>query len=93
VSTNVYDIKPRVLGTSSEAESSPTRVEPAKDFPVELLSRRDLAAIGISYSNVHLLKLESEGKFPRRVTLSPAKVAWLRNEVAAWIEAKAAERS
>ena len=59
---------------------------------IQLMTRRDLAEAGISYSNAHLLKLESEGRFPRRVTLSPAKVCWIRSEVESWIEAKAAER-
>jgi hypothetical protein len=37
-----------------------------------LVSRRDLKSRGIDYSNVHLLRLEAEGKFPKRLYLSPA---------------------
>ena len=46
-----------------------------------LLSRNDLRARGIQYSNVHLLRLEEEGKFPRRGYLSPARVAWVESEI------------
>jgi predicted DNA-binding transcriptional regulator AlpA len=30
---------------------------------------------------VHLLRLEAEGKFPKRLYLSPARVAWVENEI------------
>lgn len=46
-----------------------------------LVSRRDLKSRGIDYSNVHLLRLEAEGKFPKRLYLSPARVAWVENEI------------
>jgi prophage regulatory protein len=59
----------------------------------ELMSRRDLRALGILASNPTLLIWESEGRFPKRLTLTPAKVAWLRHEVIAWIDAKAAARA
>jgi predicted DNA-binding transcriptional regulator AlpA len=60
--------------------------------PHELLVRSDLRALGIEASNPTLLLWEADGKFPKRLTLSAAKVAWLRHEVIAWIEAKAAAR-
>jgi prophage regulatory protein len=47
----------------------------------KLLGRRDLRMRGIDYSNVHLLRLEADGKFPRRVYLSPARVAWIETEI------------
>jgi prophage regulatory protein len=60
---------------------------------VGLLSRADLHALRIRASNPTLLIWESKGRFPKRLTLTPAKVAWLRLEVIAWIEAKAAARA
>lgn len=48
---------------------------------VKLLSRDDLKRLGISYSNVHLLRLEEQGKMPRRIYLSPARVAWVESEI------------
>jgi predicted DNA-binding transcriptional regulator AlpA len=62
------------------------------ESPAVLLSRHDLRALGIAVSNPTLLLWEAECKFPKRLTLSPARVAWLQHEVLAWIESKAAER-
>jgi prophage regulatory protein len=36
--------------------------------------------------------MEKLGKFPRRVKLSYRAVAWLEDEIEAWIAARAAER-
>jgi predicted DNA-binding transcriptional regulator AlpA len=47
----------------------------------KFLSRSDLKTRGIRYSNVHLLRLESDGKFPQRVYLSPARVVWIQSEI------------
>jgi prophage regulatory protein len=49
--------------------------------PVRVLSRANLSERGISYSAVHLLRLEADGKFPRRLYLSPARVAWIESEI------------
>jgi prophage regulatory protein len=49
--------------------------------PLKLLSRNDLKNLGIDYCNVHLLRLEAEGKFPKRLYLSPARVAWVESEI------------
>jgi len=57
-----------------------------------LLSRADLKSLGITYSNAHLLRLESTRRFPSRVRLSPGRVAWLKSEILAFIENRAAER-
>jgi predicted DNA-binding transcriptional regulator AlpA len=48
---------------------------------LRLLSRDELKNLGIKYSNVHMLRLEEEGKIPKRIYLSPAKVAWVESEV------------
>jgi predicted DNA-binding transcriptional regulator AlpA len=45
------------------------------------ITRGDLRARGIRYSNVHLLRLEADGKFPKRVYLSPARVVWVAAEI------------
>jgi len=58
-----------------------------------LLRRQDLHNRGIAWSNVHQIKLEREGRFPKRVYLTPAKCAWVEDEVDAWIEARIAERA
>lgn len=83
---------------NTDGQALSTLPQRSRDLPAAgpvtatLLSRADLQALGIRYSNPHLLQLEREGKFPKRLTLSPAKVAWLRSEVVAWIELKTSER-
>ena len=47
---------------------------------------------GITYCNYYLLRLESEGRFPKRIRLSERKVGWYEHEIDAWIAARAAER-
>jgi hypothetical protein len=48
---------------------------------LKLLSRQNLEDLGIDYCNVHLLRLEEDGKFPKRLYLSPARVAWVETEI------------
>jgi prophage regulatory protein len=67
--------------------------QPAPAILLELLSRGDLRALGIKASNPTLLIWEAEGNFPCRIRITSAKVAWLRHEIVAWIEAKAAARN
>jgi prophage regulatory protein len=52
-----------------------------KKKTLKLVSRDHLKILGIDYSNVHLLRLEEDGKFPKRLYLSPARVAWLESEI------------
>lgn len=61
---------------------------------MKILRLPDLKAIkGIPFCDVHLHRLEDEGKFPKRVKLSPGGfVGWLEHEIDAWIESKAAAR-
>lgn len=60
---------------------------------IVLLTRSDLRGRGINFSNVHQLSLEHRGLFPRRVTLSPAKVAWIEAEIDAWLDSRIASRA
>jgi prophage regulatory protein len=75
----------RILRNSSAA-TSPTQRERVTDpkrenSQLRMVSRAGLVQRGIAYSSVHLLRLEEEGKFPRRVYLSPARVAWIETEI------------
>jgi prophage regulatory protein len=63
-----------------------------REHQPKLLGRHDLRELGITYSNPSLLRLEAQGRFPRRLYLSPAKVAWSKAEIFDWIAARAAER-
>ena len=57
-----------------------------------LLTRSDLRDLNVTFCNVHLIRLEKEGRFPKRIRLSPYKVAWIESEILDWLNAKAEER-
>ena len=58
----------------------------------KLLNRQNLEEIGIEFSNTHLLRLEGAGKFPKRVRLSPHRVAWIEHEIEDFLTKLATER-
>lgn len=61
----------------------PGRSETEQPAPVRFLRLKGvLARTGISRSQVY--RLESEGRFPRRVKLGSISVAWVESEVEAW---------
>ncbi len=45
------------------------------------VSFEDLRAFGIKSCKVTLWRLERTGKFPRRVQVSPGRVAWVEAEI------------
>jgi prophage regulatory protein len=51
------------------------------------------AAKGIPFSGVWIRKLIADGKFPKPITLSDNRVAFLENEIDAWLAERVAERS
>lgn len=57
-----------------------------------LLVRGDLPRLGINLSNTTMLRLEAAGRFPKRVRLSDHSVAWLAEEIFAYVEALASAR-
>jgi prophage regulatory protein len=52
----------------------------------DLLSFDDLRLFGIRYSRAHLYRLIKAGSFPQPVRLGEARVAFVRDEIVAWIE-------
>jgi prophage regulatory protein len=48
---------------------------------------------GIPYCFAHIARLEAAGKFPKRVQLGACRVAWVVEEVDAWIEERIANRA
>jgi prophage regulatory protein len=59
--------------------------------PKRLITKRELCQM-VPYTPQHILRLEKEGKFPRRVQVGANRVAWLESEVEAWVAARVAER-
>jgi prophage regulatory protein len=47
---------------------------------------------GVPYTRRHLRDLVRDGKFPKPVELSEARIAWIEDEVDAWQATKAAQR-
>jgi prophage regulatory protein len=58
-----------------------------------LYARADLKQLGIRVSNSSLLRWEATGRFPRRIRMGGTSVAWIADEVAAWIATRADERA
>ena len=48
----------------------------------------DEIAQRIPYSQNHLRRLEAQGSFPKRVRICANRVAWVRQEIDSWIEAR-----
>jgi prophage regulatory protein len=59
---------------------------------MRILDHPALKAKGISYSKVHLARLERDGKFPKHIDVGLNRIAWIETEVDAWIEARVAAR-
>lgn len=57
-----------------------------------ILSRQGLKDRGIRLSNVWLLKLERDGRFPARIYITERTVGWDAAEIDAWIQSRVAER-
>lgn len=54
--------------------------------PLRLVTKKELKTIyNVPYSFQHLARLEKDGKFPRRIRLGPCRVAYLAEDVEAWI--------
>ena len=58
----------------------------------KVLSRTDLKNLGINRSNTTLLRWEDARQFPKRIYLGGTGVAWLAEEVDAWLINVAAKR-
>ena len=56
-----------------------------------LITKAELRNL-VPYTPQHILRMEKQGRFPRRVQLRPNRVAWLLTEIEAWISARVAER-
>lgn len=60
----------------------------------KLVSKKELKSVyGVPYSFAHIARLEKAEQFPKRVKLGLCRVAWVAEEVEAWIEERAANRA
>lgn len=73
------------------SNTQPAATIPAATHARFVLHSQLLPEFGIGWSNVHLLRLEKETKFPRRVRIGNNTVAWLHSELVAWVEQRVAQ--
>ena len=60
----------------------------------KLVTKKELKIVfGVPYSFAHIARLEAAGQFPKRVQLGACRVAWLSEEVQAWIDERVATRN
>tara|TARA_R110002049_G_scaffold137350_2_gene297359 strand:- start:41477 stop:41734 length:258 start_codon:yes stop_codon:yes gene_type:complete len=85
----MLDSKHKDIGTPEP----PGTTDPPPQCNKIVISYDDLADLGIRYSKEHLRRLEREGLFPKRVPLTACRVAWVREEVIAWLRAKTEART
>lgn len=51
----------------------------------KLLTKREVREL-VCYSPAHIDRMEAAGTFPKRVRLGQARVAWVKEEVEAWVQ-------
>jgi prophage regulatory protein len=55
-----------------------------------IISKKELRQM-VPFTPQHILRLEKEGKFPRRIRLGERRVGWRLSDIEAWLEARAAD--
>ncbi len=59
----------------------------------QVVSKKELKSVcGIPYSPQHIARLETAGKFPKRIRLGQNRVVWLLAEVEEWLDKRIAQR-
>jgi prophage regulatory protein len=58
----------------------------------KVLSFKQLRERGVRFSRVHLGRLMAADKFPKPIALGGNSIAWVEDEVDAWLEARIVER-
>jgi prophage regulatory protein len=53
-----------------------------------IITRRELRQI-IPYCPQHILRLEKQGKFPKRIQIGARRVGWYLTDVEAWLAERA----
>lgn len=56
-----------------------------------LITRAQLREM-VPYTPQHILRLEKQGHFPRRIRLGANRVVWLESDVLGWLDQRIAER-
>jgi prophage regulatory protein len=79
-------------GTPTEKDGTARTVvalgQPASSVLPRVITRKELRLI-VPYTPQHILRLEKQGKFPKRIQIGARRVGWYLAEIEAWL----AERS
>jgi prophage regulatory protein len=62
-----------------------------RSIAMKFLSKKQVKEL-VLYSFAHTARLEEAGKFPRRIRLGQARVAYVEQEVLDWMQARLSER-
>ena len=57
------------------------------EYLPRVITRRELGRL-VPYTPQHILRLEKQGKFPKRIKVGERRVGWWLHEVMAWLEQK-----
>jgi predicted DNA-binding transcriptional regulator AlpA len=95
------DIPTATVVTASPEKPNTARAPPdtAWDNQLELpgigydrfVRYHELKDYGIPFSRQHIASLEEQGRFPRRVNLSPRVIAWRLSSLRAWMATRGQE--
>ena len=57
-----------------------------------MITKAELRQI-VPYTPQHILRLEKQNKFPKRVQVGANRVAWLLSEIESWVAERTSARS
>jgi prophage regulatory protein len=57
-----------------------------------LLRFKQLRGAGVPFCRMHVDRLEKRGDFPKRVQIGENSVAWVQEEIRAWVDERIADR-
>ena len=52
-----------------------------------IITKKELRLI-VPYTPQHILRLEKQNRFPRRIRIGERRVGWLLSDVEAWLETR-----
>jgi prophage regulatory protein len=59
--------------------------------PTHLITKAELRRM-VPYTPQHILRLEKQNKFPKRIQVGDNRVAWILAEVQMWIDTRVSQR-
>jgi len=84
-------MKPALKQSWALATNNTNNTNNSMEMQKTLINRERLLAM-IPLSERTIFNMEKRGQFPRRIQISPGRVGWDADEVAAWINARKSAR-